>query len=1004
MPQNTPGIMPSTVVKVCDTVVDPTNGNNGASAATNTTDDDDDNNSIKEAEEEATANERIVQLRFAATLLRHHLPIQDRTYKLQLYPACFIGSEAVDLLIKNGIVASRSEAVDALQTLMTSSGWDGFNEVINDVEGEGTAVLFEHVTASKRGGLFEDDYQFYHFINQDDGDHLNEGSDQQAVIIGEGGSNNSNNEETASSEKAEENNLPIMDKYGFLIDDKKRFKEMESSSSSNPNQQSEEGINDDDDDEVGEEIMMEPVEKWQELLDKASATTSKGGKTLPSKLHDKIKLYTRKGLPDPIRQRAWTIFTGVDKIMAQSPAEYTMLLKQADFEWNRWNRRPSMSSIGEMSQLTNHDNDSQLAEYKNKRPCHTVLEQIERDICRTFPNHYLFQTVKEDEEEEVVGGRGGGGESGGGKGLEVTVEENKPSGSNSEDGGGENNSVADDIKRELSSMVEKMSCGTSSTTLTNVDGISVAKIGGGSDTKDASSAAAASATEDVDSNSTITPSSSKLSERGDGQGALRRVLRAYSQYDSDVGYCQGMNFIVAMFLTFLSEEESFWLLVIVMNEEPYMLRALFGEDMSGTHEILFIADKLMKQFMPKLWKHMEREGIHNSMFVTQWLLTLYTSSFPFDLVSRVWDSFLVEGWKVIYRVMLGLLKHAEPTLLEMPFEDILMFFRDYPTMINGQTIMRGSLQIGLKRSHVQKYVNVWRLANPTETGPTRTVISRKDSQSSWTNDSNSETNEPSKKVKSGSKFPVKINFRKKVEKDVIIEDLAPKLLPIVGSTKFAVLIHNALTPAECKQMIDRAEKGGFEDASVYDRRSNRIHRNCKRWYEDDTTLADDWYERILKALDDSALEYKVRNAPWMGTRYNALPIRSVGLNERLRVLKYNQGEYFGSHCDSKFVRGPNFGDRAGETSHVSVQVYLNEKFKGGQTRFHGSGRHYDVKPKTGSILIFDHNLLHQGVVIKAGKKYVVRTDVMYRTMRTRGDEMSISGFPEVIGLGLRQAL
>jgi hypothetical protein len=46
-----------------------------------------------------------------------------------------------------------------------------------------------------------------------------------------------------------------------------------------------------------------------------------------------------------------------------------------------------------------------------------------------------------------------------------------------------------------------------------------------------------------------------------GQAALRRVLRAYSYYDRDVGYCQGMNFIAGMFLTLMTEEEAFWLLV-----------------------------------------------------------------------------------------------------------------------------------------------------------------------------------------------------------------------------------------------------------------------------------------------------------------------------------------------------------------------------------------------------------------------------------------------------------
>ncbi|KAL7498014.1 hypothetical protein ACHAWT_008522 [Skeletonema menzelii] len=784
-----------------------------------------------------------------------------------------------------------------------------------------------------------------------------------------------------TSEKAasERDELPIMDKYGFLLDDKKRFKEMESNSSDHQSEQ--EG-------DQAEDI-EDTLEQWQEIFDKV--TSCKGNK-LPTKLQDKIKHSTRRGLPDSLRRRAWTVLTGVDQIMTQSKVQYKILLKQADFEWKQWTRRESVdssnggsgtNSVSDMSGLT-ADEDSRLEEYQNKRPCHVVLEQIERDICRTFPNHYLFQTVRDEEKEKDTEGKAGN-------------DEIEPSNSLDTSEGG--NSVADDIRRELNFMVEKMNGGTSAT-LTDVNGISVAKIDGGKDNDDAA---------DFDSNSTTTPSLSMISERGHGQGALRRILRAYSQYDNEVGYCQGMNFMVAMFLTFLSEEESFWLLVVVMNEDRYMLRALYGEDMSGTHEVLYIADKLMKQFVPKLWKHLEKEGIHHSMFVTQWLLTLYTSSFPFDLVSCVWDSFLVEGWKVIYRVMLGLLKHAEPTLLEMPFEQILMFLRDFPTMINGPTIMRESLQIGLKRRHVQKHVNAWRGTNPTEGGAKNAVFARRESHSSWTNDSkSSENNEPPKKGKN-KKFPVSIPnaFRKKAEKDIIIEDLGPKLLPIVGSNKFAVLIHNALTPDECKQLIDRAESGGFEDASIYDRRTNRIHRRCQRWYEDDTTLAANWYERILDALDDTAFEYKIRNAPWMGRRYNstALPIRSVGINERLRVLKYGQGEYFGSHCDAKFVRGPNYGDKAGETSHVSIQVYLNDKFKGGQTRFHGGGRHYDVKPKTGSILIFDHNLLHEGAVVKAGKKYVVRTDVMYRKMRTRGDEIStLSGLPDVVGLDLRQAL
>jgi hypothetical protein len=54
---------------------------------------------------------------------------------------------------------------------------------------------------------------------------------------------------------------------------------------------------------------------------------------------------------------------------------------------------------------------------------------------------------------------------------------------------------------------------------------------------------------------------SKFAVAEGGQASLRRVLRAYSFYDREVGYCQGMNFIAGMFLTFMSEEDAFWLLV-----------------------------------------------------------------------------------------------------------------------------------------------------------------------------------------------------------------------------------------------------------------------------------------------------------------------------------------------------------------------------------------------------------------------------------------------------------
>jgi len=220
----------------------------------------------------------------------------------------------------------------------------------------------------------------------------------------------------------------------------------------------------------------------------------------------------------------------------------------------------------------------------------------------------------------------------------------------------------------------------------------------------------------MDNNMQISPSegldlstqaSSVIPQCPAGQASLRRVLRAYSYYDREVGYCQGMNFIAGMFLTLMSEEESFWLLVSVMKEKPCSMRGLFGEGMRETHKVLHVAEKLIQQFLPRISKHFDHEHIHVTMYATQWLLTQFTSSFKFDLVTRVWDCFLGEGWKIIYRVMLALLQQYQTQLLKMSFEEILAFFRELPTRVNGPNMIQVALKIPLRKKHIEKYEMEW---------------------------------------------------------------------------------------------------------------------------------------------------------------------------------------------------------------------------------------------------------------------------------------------------------
>ena len=183
-----------------------------------------------------------------------------------------------------------------------------------------------------------------------------------------------------------------------------------------------------------------------------------------------------------------------------------------------------------------------------------------------------------------------------------------------------------------------------------------------------------------------------------------------------------------------------------------------------------------------------------------------------------------------------------------------------------------------------------------------------------------------------------------------------------------------------------AESVGFEQATIQGRGGEAVLdkklRKGGRCILDKPDLAEDLYKRTIAAMDDyPTLKNKFLHAPWITLRSDeGIPRYSVGLNERFRFLRNKKGDKFGVHRCIPFVRGVEYGDRVGEMSHVTFVVFLNDKMKGGMLRFVGSDdRYYDVHPKAGSIAIFDHDIPHEDCVITSGRKYAIKTDVMYTT-------------------------
>ncbi|KAH7688752.1 Rab6 GTPase activator GAPCenA and related TBC domain proteins protein [Dioscorea alata] len=176
---------------------------------------------------------------------------------------------------------------------------------------------------------------------------------------------------------------------------------------------------------------------------------------------------------------------------------------------------------------------------------------------------------------------------------------------------------------------------------------------------------------------------------GPGQRSLYNVLKAYSVYDRDVGYVQGMGFIAGLLLLYMSEEDAFWLLVALLKGAVHApMEGLYQAGLPLVQQYLFQFEQLVKEYMPKLGEHFSQEMINPSMYASQWFITVFSYSFPFPLALRIWDVFLYEGVKIVFQIGLALIRFCHDDLIKLPFEKLIHALKNFPEeAMNPDTLL-----------------------------------------------------------------------------------------------------------------------------------------------------------------------------------------------------------------------------------------------------------------------------------------------------------------------------
>ncbi|ELU05733.1 hypothetical protein CAPTEDRAFT_200029 [Capitella teleta] len=119
------------------------------------------------------------------------------------------------------------------------------------------------------------------------------------------------------------------------------------------------------------------------------------------------------------------------------------------------------------------------------------------------------------------------------------------------------------------------------------------------------------------------------SKEEEGIRRMREVLQAFSMHSPEIGYCQGLNFIVGMCLLILETEDAFWALVAIT--EKYFTPIYFDHNLTGALADQEVMRDIMKDKLPKLYRHLCDLDIEISTVTLNWFLAIFFDSVPFEV-------------------------------------------------------------------------------------------------------------------------------------------------------------------------------------------------------------------------------------------------------------------------------------------------------------------------------------------------------------------------------------
>ncbi|CAK0845746.1 unnamed protein product [Prorocentrum cordatum] len=172
------------------------------------------------------------------------------------------------------------------------------------------------------------------------------------------------------------------------------------------------------------------------------------------------------------------------------------------------------------------------------------------------------------------------------------------------------------------------------------------------------------------------PNNAAFQQMG-GPDQLRRVLRQLALDDAELGYCQSLNFVAAVFIMVLREDR---LALPAMRQTLVKLgaRCWYTDGMRQLRADTVVLEDLVRARLPDVHRTFQIHRFDLLMVVSKWFLCLYATVMEGETLRRVWDAMLCDGVEALFRVALATLACREEAITQArSIDDLLHMFQDW---------------------------------------------------------------------------------------------------------------------------------------------------------------------------------------------------------------------------------------------------------------------------------------------------------------------------------------